>query len=102
MKTNIRRVVSLSCSLLLLALAGGTHAQQSYPLLDQAANKVIQKYQAATCQQLREEKAHKAPPTPEQQRAIAFLKSDPQMRKIFIDKVAAPVANKMFDCGMLP
>jgi hypothetical protein len=31
-----------------------------------------------------------------------MLKSDPQMRQAFIDKIAAPVANKMFDCGMIP
>jgi hypothetical protein len=35
-------------------------------------------------------------------KAIAFLKSNPQMRNIFINKVAAPIANKMFECGMIP
>jgi len=24
------------------------------------------------------------------------------MRQAFIDKVAAPIANKMFECGLLP
>jgi hypothetical protein len=24
------------------------------------------------------------------------------MRAVFIDKVAAPIANKMFECGLLP
>jgi hypothetical protein len=28
--------------------------------------------------------------------------SDPQMRAAFIDRVAAPVANKMSECGMIP
>ena len=25
-----------------------------------------------------------------------------QMRTLFLNKVAAPIANKMFDCGMIP
>jgi hypothetical protein len=38
----------------------------------------------------------------EEQRAIGVLKSDPQMRAVFINKIAPPIANKMFDCGMIP
>ena len=34
--------------------------------------------------------------------AIDFLHNDTQARVIFIDKIAAPVANKMFECGMFP
>ena len=33
---------------------------------------------------------------------ITMLRNDPQMRTAFIDKIAAPIANKMFECGMLP
>ena len=33
---------------------------------------------------------------------ITMLRNDPQMRTAFIDKIAGPVANKMFECGMLP
>jgi hypothetical protein len=86
----------------MLTLAGGSLAQDQYPMLDQAAAKVIAKYQNATCEQLWLERANKQPPTPEQARAVMFLKSDPQMRTMFINKVAAPVANKMFECGMIP
>jgi hypothetical protein len=75
---------------------------QQYPILDNVANKVIQKYQQSTCQQLWMAKSEKAPPSVEEQKAIAFLKSDPQMRTVFINKVAPPIANKMFDCGMIP
>ncbi len=99
---NIGRIAYLVAASLLLTLAGGTYAQDQHPVLDQAANKVIAKYQNATCEQLWMEKANKQPPTPEQARAIAFLKSDPQMRALFINKVAAPIANKMFSCGMIP
>jgi hypothetical protein len=38
----------------------------------------------------------------EEQRAIQILKNDPQMRAAFINKIAPPIANKMFDCGMIP
>jgi hypothetical protein len=83
-------------------LVGGTYAQEQHPLLDMAANKVITKYQNSTCEQLWAERANKQPPTPQQQKVIAFLKSDPTMRTLFINKVAAPIANKMFECGMIP
>jgi hypothetical protein len=31
-----------------------------------------------------------------------FLRNDSQARMAFIDKIAAPVLNKMFECGMIP
>jgi hypothetical protein len=37
-----------------------------------------------------------------EQKAVNFLRNDPPMRRMFIDRVAAPVANKMFECGMIP
>jgi hypothetical protein len=77
-------------------------AQGQYPILDQVAARVIAKYQGASCEQLWEQKASHAPPGPEEQRAIGLLKSDPQMRAVFINKIAPPIANKMFDCGMIP
>jgi hypothetical protein len=75
---------------------------QQYPMMDMVANKVIQKYQNFSCEQLWEKKSQKAPPSPQEQNAINLLKGDPQMREAFINKVAAPIANKMFDCGMIP
>jgi hypothetical protein len=78
------------------------HPQEQYPLLDKVADKVIQQYQTSTCEQLWVKKSQKAPPSAEEQKAIAFLKGNPQMRTIFINKVAAPIANKMFECGMIP
>ena len=75
---------------------------QQYPIMDKVADKIILKYQQSTCEQLWIQKSQKAPPTLEEQKAIAFLKSNPQMRTLFINKVAAPIANKMFECGMIP
>ncbi|MBN8507242.1 MAG: hypothetical protein J0L57_01375 [Burkholderiales bacterium] len=86
-----------------LAFAGGNAAAQ-YPIMEMVANKVIQKYQGSTCEQLWQEKAaSQGKPKPQQeQNAIAALKNDPQMRQAFINKVAAPIVNKMFECGMIP
>jgi hypothetical protein len=77
---------------------------QDFPVLDQIAGKLVQKYQQATCEQLWQERAQKdkKPESPMEQRALEMLKSDSQMRSAFINKVAAPIANKMFDCGMIP
>ena len=45
-------------------------AQAQYPMMDMVANKVIQKYQSSTCEQLWEKKAKKAPPSQQEQNAI--------------------------------
>jgi len=82
-----------------LFLAGVASAQDT-PILDMVANNVIDKYQNASCEQLWEQKGQ--PKTPEQQQAIEMLQNDPQMRAVFIDKIAAPIANKLFSCGMIP
>ena len=75
---------------------------QQYPIMDKVADKIIMKYEQSTCEQLWVKKSEKAPPSADEQKAIAFLKSDPQMRAAFISKVAPPIANKMFECGMIP
>ena len=80
-------------------MLGGAAAAQ-YPILDAVARKVIEKYQGASCEQLWEKKGE--PKSPEAQRLIRFLKDDPAMRTAFLDKVAGPIANKMFECGMIP
>jgi len=92
-----KRLLPLAIALTLLA-AGVAGAQ--HQMLDMAANQVIQKYQQATCEQLWEQKGK--PKSPREQEIIQFLRSDPQMRAEFINRVAAPIANKMFECGMLP
>jgi len=85
----------------MLLVAGAASAQyQQHPLLDEAANRVIQKYQNSSCEQLWQKRGQ--PPSPREQEAIQFLRNDPQMRAEFINRVAAPIANKMFDCGMIP
>lgn len=77
---------------------------QQYPIMDKIADKIIQKYQNSSCLELYQEKAQKQgqPKSVEEQRAIAVLHNDAQMRQAFINKIAAPIANKMFECGMIP
>ena len=92
----------LLISPLALTLTTGTYAQDQYPILDKLAAKVIEKYQTTPCQELMQKRANPAPPSAQEVKVIQFLKSDPQMRIVFINKVAAPIANKMFACGMIP
>jgi len=84
---------------LALLLVSGAIAQS--PMMDMVANKVVQKYQQSSCEQLWQERAEKqGGPKPErEQQAVQVLQ---QMRAAFIDRVAAPIANKMFECGMIP
>lgn len=98
----MNKVPAILAAACLTAAAGVAHAQ--YPVMDAVANKVVQKYQTSTCEQLWQEKAQKqGQPKPEmEQRVIQLLRQDPQMRAAFFDKVSAPIVNKMFECGMIP
>lgn len=75
-------------------------AQEQYPLLDMVAEKVIQKYQQSSCEQLWIQKSQEK--SPREQEIIQLLRNDPQMRQIFLNRSAGPIANKMFECGMIP
>jgi hypothetical protein len=80
-------------------------APSQYPIVDKIADKVVQKYQNTSCDELKAKKQQ--PPSaqkqsPMEQKAIEELKSNPDMRQHFLDKIAGPIANKMFECGMTP
>jgi hypothetical protein len=81
-----------------LFVAGDAFAQGM--LLDFAADKVIKKYQSSSCEELKALKGEA--PSEKEKMAIDFLRNDAQARKAFIDKIAAPVLNKMFECGLIP
>jgi hypothetical protein len=83
------------CTLGVAGLAAGQGM-----ILDAVANKVIAKYQSSTCEQLWAEKSQPKPP--QEQKAVEFLRNDPSARSAFLNKVAGPIANKMFECGMIP
>lgn len=82
----------------ILLFAGIASAQQ-YPIMDEIANRVVQKYQNSSCEQLWQKRGE--PKSPREQEAVEALRNNPQMRAAFIDRVAAPIANKMFECGLL-
>jgi len=73
---------------------------QQHPIVDAIANKVIQRYQQSSCEQLAKQKSEPKPP--QEEKAVELLHHDPQVRAEFLNKVAAPIANKMFECGLIP
>jgi hypothetical protein len=95
---NVKESIGVVLFVAALLVAGAVGAQGM--LLDYAADKVIQKYQGATCEQLRAQKNE--PPSEKEKLAVEFLRNDSQARVAFINKIAAPVLNKMFECGMIP
>ncbi len=86
--------------LLVTAAAAGYSWAQQYPVLDTIAERVVQKYEQSSCQQLWEQKSQPKPAR--EQEIVQKLRDDPAMRTEFINRVAAPVVNKMFECGMIP
>jgi hypothetical protein len=91
---------SIGAVVMISALIVADVASAQGMLLDFAADKVIKKYQTATCDELKAQR--KEPPTDKEKEAIEFLRNDSQARIFFINKIAAPVLNKMYDCGMIP
>jgi hypothetical protein len=89
---------------LAIAVPSASTQQSQYPIVDKVAQKIIDKYQNSTCADLKAQKQE--PPDPQQaatkQKVVGLLKGDPKMREHFLNKVAAPIANKMFECGMIP
>jgi replication initiation and membrane attachment protein DnaB len=94
----VKRSIGVAVGIFAMFIAGTASAQGM--LLDVAADKVIKKYQTATCEELKEKKSE--PATDKEKEAIQFLRNDSQARIAFINMIAAPVLNKMFDCGMIP
>jgi len=93
--------LSLAAAIGLFLVAGDAGAQyEQHPMVDAIANRVIQKYENSSCQQLAHQRHEQKPPMEEQ--VIQNLRSDPQLSQLFINKVAAPIANKLFQCGLIP
>jgi hypothetical protein len=77
-----------------------TVARAQHPVVDAIANKVVQKYQQSSCEELLQKKSE--PKTPQEEKAVEMLRNNSQVRTEFLKKVAAPIANKMFECGLIP
>jgi hypothetical protein len=104
MKKSFFALCLMGCLLISAPSMSRGQASSQYPIADALADKVIQRYQTSSCQQLIAEKQQ--PPSAQkeamQQRAIEALRNDPQLRQHFLDKVAGPIVNKLFECGMIP
>lgn len=91
---------------MLFAFAASALAQEqsSYPVLDKLAAKVVSHYESASCGQIAAEK--QTPPSAQKanavNKAVQYMHENPQAAQYFIGKVATPIANKMFACGMIP
>ena len=97
---EVKAVISRSYLLALgLGLLFGTGSNAQFPILDTIADKVIQNQQSS-CEQLWDRKGQ--PKSQKEQEAIQILRNDPDRRAAFINRVAAPIANKMLECGMIP
>lgn len=88
--------------ILALLFASAVSSAQQFPILDKVAQKVVEKYRNSSCDQLAQERMERKPKPPEEQKLIELLRTDAQMRTEFLNRVAAPVANKLFECGLIP
>ena len=104
MKRLAIALCALGCLLAWASQMSRGQGASQYPIADKIADKIIMKYQTSSCQQLQQEKQQ--PPNAQkeamEQKVIDALHKDPEMRKHFIDRVASPIANKLFECGMIP
>jgi len=96
--TTVKKSFGAAIFVSALVVAGAVAAQGV--LVDAAADKVIAKYQAASCDQLKAQKGES--PSEKEKIALKLLRDDPKARVAFVDKIAAPVLNKMFECSMIP
>ena len=91
---------SIGFALFVSALIVARAAAAQDILVDAAADKVIKKFEAATCDELKAQR--KEPPSEKEKIALDLLRDDRKARVAFIDKIAAPVLNKMFECSIIP
>ena len=68
--------------------------------MEEVAERAIAHYQTSSCETLARER--RQPPTQMKQRVLQVLREDPQLRTQFLDRVAAPIANKLFECDLIP
>jgi len=85
---------------LIASVVGVGIVYAQYPLIDRISNDIIQKYQSASCEQLWQRKGQ--PKSDREKEFIQLLRDDPQARTYFINQVAGPIVNKMFDCALIP
>ena len=104
MKSRPFPLLLTGCLLISASQLSYAQGASQYPVADKLAEKVIMKYKTSSCQQLATERQQ--PPTAQkaemEQKVVQTLHQDPQLRQHFLNRIAAPVVNKMFECGMFP
>jgi hypothetical protein len=95
---NVKKSIGIAVLVSASIVAGAVTAQGM--LQDYAADKMVEKFQKATCEELKAQKSK--PPSEQEKAAMEFMRNDDQAREIFVKKVAAPIMNKMFECGLIP
>jgi hypothetical protein len=98
MRRKLRSVLVVLSGILLIGVVQAR--AQGYPIVEKVAQRVVEKYQSASCAELAGKRGR--PPSPEEQRVLQLMRNDPGMRAAFIDRVAAPIANKLFECHLIP
>jgi len=84
----------------LVVVVGAVTWSSRGKVLDYAADEVVNKFQTLNCEQLKTQKDE--PPTLAKKVALGLLSNDEKARVAFIDRIAAPVLNKMIECGLAP
>ena len=98
------RASVLLAATLFCCFIGGVRAQSDHPIMDKIAEKVIEKYKNTSCQQLAAQRGK--PKTGKREaiveRVVRMLREDAELRKAFLEKVAAPIADKLLECELIP
>jgi hypothetical protein len=92
------RLLLLVPALLWLGI-GQVHAQ-SHPILDRLAQRVVEKYRSSSCDQIAAMRSQ--PKSQMEQRFVQAMHQNPQLRTEFLNRVAGPIANRLFECGLIP
>lgn len=98
-RRGLRGLAGMLLLVAILALVGTMRADAQFPILDMMAQRVVEKFQSATCEELWQRRGQHSE---REQRAVEILREHPEMRDEFFNRVAGPVMNKMFECGMIP
>ncbi|WP_318728090.1 hypothetical protein [Roseofilum sp. Guam] len=114
MKVQLKQHLSLlifsgvSTFALLYGCASLSQPQPSQEMLmDVATNLVTQKFVNSSCEDLSQIKSTDpsqatGPEAALQKKAIEMLRNNPQVREEFINRVAPQIANRMFECELIP
>ena len=100
----IKSASTITGTLFLTAMLICSAQAEKYPIMERVADKIVHKYETSSCEELKEERGKPKSEKKEEmeERVVHLLREDAEMRKAFLDKVAAPIANKLLECGLIP